>query len=165
MDLTTAVDPEYAYESRSDDEYEEDAPPVRTKAEAAAQRREERRGANQAVRQQANKDRVVKRARGECYVEPTDQLIDKQKGTLPVIKIKQAPHYVKKIKPAQPREEPRLIRKRLAPMEVYRMGEEESDAGDGASVPPRHDAVKLRLARGSQEDLREWVLRESGAPR
>ena len=61
------MDPEYAYESRSDDEYEEDAPPVRTKAEAAAQRREERRGANQAVRQQANKDRVVKRARGECY--------------------------------------------------------------------------------------------------
>lgn len=104
MGSTTAMDPEYEYESRSDDEYDEDAPPVPTKAEAAARRRaedEERRaqrlehlGFNQALRQQANKDKLVKRARGECYVEPTDQLIDKRKGILPKIKIMQAPHRV-----------------------------------------------------------------------
>jgi hypothetical protein len=204
MDSTTAMDPEYEDDSHSDDSYDEDAPPVPTKVEARQRRRAEleaRRaerlehlGFNQALRQQANKDKVVKRARGECYVEPTAQLIDKQKGTLPVIKIKQAPLIVTKItlapprekprdtskilwvsllrntpkiKPARPREEPRRIRtkQRLVPMELYQMEEEESDDGDGASVPPRYDAVKLRLARGLKEPTREWVLREYGAPR
>jgi len=230
------MDPEYEYESRSDDEYDEDAPPVQSAAEATQQRRAEReerraqrlqrRGALQAVRQRANKDKVVERARGGCYIEPTEQLIDKRKGTLPVIRIKQAPHRIDvtralpfqlaeqseldywkrchrcgewerqerfhehecpvnlrpdhqvrrpqrraivkrrdtpKIKPSQPREEPRRRRTRRAMMEDYQM--EDSDDDDSASVPPRYDAVRLLLARGHKEHIREWVLRESGAPR
>ena len=185
MDSTTAMDLKYAYESRSDDEYDEDAPPVPTKAEAAARRRAEREamraarlahlGANQAVRQQANKDKVVERARGGCYIEPTDQLIDKRKGTLPVITIKQAPVRVVELKrlrcarcaaPFMENEKHecarRIRRHKKQRMEEY---EPESDDDDSAPARSRYDAVRMRLARGPKEHIREWVLRESGAPR